>query len=61
MSEKIILEIHKITPITVDRVRIDDEALEVLQGLQLETGLHARYIASELIKQGSKFIEVKEI
>lgn len=61
MTGKIVLEIHKPTPITVDRVRIDDEALRVLQELQRETGLPARRIASELIKQGAKFIEVKEV
>ena len=60
-NKKIILNIHKVHPITVDRVRIDDKALSILQELQLETGLSARYLASELIKQGSQFIEVKEV
>ncbi|KKI51252.1 hypothetical protein [Christensenella hongkongensis] len=59
--DKIILEIHRPVPITVDRVRIDEEALKVLQELQRETGLPARRIVSELIKQGSRLIEVKEI
>ena len=59
--DKINLEIHRPVPITVDRVRIDEEALKVLQELQRETGLPARRIVSELIKQGSRLIEVKEI
>ncbi len=59
--DKIILGIHRPVPITVDRVRIDEEALKVLQEFQRETGLPARRIVSELIKQGSRLIEVKEI
>ncbi len=61
MEHKIILEIHKPAPITVDRVRIDDDALRVIQELQRETGLPGRRIASELIKQGAKFIEIREV
>ncbi|MEG1407711.1 MAG: hypothetical protein RSD23_07620 [Ruthenibacterium sp.] len=61
MEEKIVLKVHNAAPITVDRVRIDQTALAILQSIQRETGLPARYIVSELIKQGARFIEVKEI
>ena len=61
MENKILLETHHPHLITVDRVRIDEEALRIVQELQTETGLPARKIVSEMIKQGSQFIEVKEI
>ncbi len=59
--KKIKLEVHKTTPIKNGIVRIDEEAIAVIHAIQAETGLSARKIVSEMVKQGERHIEITEV
>lgn len=57
---KIVLEVHKNKSNVGDTVRITQKAQDKLSEIMLETGLSARYIVSQMIIQGSNFLEIKE-
>ena len=59
-SDRLILEIHKQAAAS-NVVKIRPEAREILQSIQLETGLSATYIVSEMIKFAADKIEIKEV
>ena len=42
------------------RVRLNDEAFEVVETIAIQTGLNRSYIASQIIAFASKHIEVVE-
>ena len=58
--DKIILKVNKCRERTAEIIRITPEAADVLNRLSCETGLSIRYIASELIVQGTNLVEVME-
>lgn len=57
--KKIILETHPVPDSLSGVVRLTPEAEMALKELQRQTGLSARYIASEMILQGAEFVEVR--
>lgn len=57
---KIVLEVHKSKNNVGDIVRITKEAQDKLSEIMLETGRSAKYIVSQMIIQGSNFLEIKE-
>jgi len=60
-QEKMIIKVHKLSPITGNVVRITDEAMHRIIELQKETGLSARHIISEMILFSADRVEVVEI
>lgn len=61
MMDKLILKVHKSAVITSNLVRLPDDAIAIIQALQLETGLSASKIVSEMIKFSRDRIEIKEV
>ena len=57
---KITLTIHKPKETASEIIRIAPEAAEEINKLILQTGLSIRYIASTLIVQGAKLVNVVE-
>ncbi len=60
-SKNMILKVHKAEPIKGGIVRIDDEAMKIIQQMQKETGLSARKLISECVKFSSQHYEVIEV
>lgn len=60
--DKIILQIHRVRESRVgEAVKISREAAEAIEALQLETGLSIKAIASALIVQAARFVEIQEV
>ena len=60
-KSRITLKVHRPFLISNEIVRIDSEAFDIVRQIQTETGLSARKIISEFIKQGYNFLEIKEV
>ena len=59
MKNKIILNVYRPEKGVCGVVRLDEEAERLVKQLQLETGLSAKYIVSQIIIQGYDLVEVK--
>lgn len=57
--KKIVLKTHPVSNALCGVVRISPKAEKALKELRRQTGLSAKYIASELILQGAELVEVK--
>ena len=59
--DKLVLEIHKSTPITSELVRISEEARNKVREIQIETGLSASVIVSKMILFAAENYVIKEV
>ncbi|WP_432352965.1 hypothetical protein [Anaerotruncus rubiinfantis] len=59
--DKLVLEVHKSSVIKSNIVRLPDEAIRTIQVIQLETGLSASFIVSQMIQFAKDKIEIKEV
>lgn len=59
--DKLVLEVHKSSVIKSNIVRLPDEAIRTIQVIQLETGLSASFIVSQMIQFSKDKIEIKEV
>lgn len=59
--DKMVLKVHKVTPVKGEIIRIHQDAVNIINQLQVLTGLPASVIASECIRFAGQNYEIKEI
>lgn len=60
--DKIVLQVHRPRECKVgETVRISREAAQAIEALLLETGLSSKTIASTLIVQAARIVEIEEV
>lgn len=60
-KNKMVLKVHKVTPIRGGIVRIHPDTVDIIHQMQAETGLTVSSIVSECIRFASQNYEIKEI
>lgn len=60
--DKLILKVHTNETLAKGNIiRLDSDAIEVLRGIQRESGLSFTKIASSMIRFASKYVEIQEV
>ena len=57
--DKLVFKVHGSEVITGNVVRLPNDVIAIIQELQLETGLSASRIASEMIRFAKERVEIK--
>lgn len=60
-KDRLILEVHRYAPITSNLVRLPDDVIGIIKSIQIESGLSASSIVSQIVRWAQDKIEIRVV